>query len=533
VKDLGILPHKSGQPGGRRHCLCRCDCGKEGEVGEVWLRSGRSKSCGCYQKDRIRAVNLSRAEQKWTGHVTSGGVTLLGPSKRKDRKKGRRIWHCTCHCGRSFFAATGDIVTGRVKSCGCLKGKKPRSSLRTYDYLGEQLTRSELARLAGVALATIRHRMTNHGMSAEKAVALGKEKVSAPENRVETFLGKRYGQLTVLSFAGRNVCGHKYFVCQCDCGEMRPWVPLIRLRNGTTVSCGCVRRAKAGANLMRTKVRGARGSAPLPSPKAAPITLPRKPRTRPGVRGVADRRQVHLPRPPAALVFTHRPEPTAGLVRLDERTLIRRYQRGDQAAGVALLEQHASMLKVMVNRVYAHGLDAEDLFQEAKMGFLRAVKKFDMERPVKLNTYARHWTLQAVQRYVQDHAGDIRIPVHRLVRRQMGHLFAARLDAELVQDGDSTLHDVLADRLPLSEEAVVDASWRAAVRRHLDQAALSPRERGIIDKMILAEEPAVLESLGVDYGVSKERIRQIKLGALAKLRAAFTKAGMGMETLAA
>ena len=92
---------------------CRCKCGNERTVQADHLKSGVTQSCGCLQKERVSEANF----EDLTGKVF-GRLTVLERAKNK----GTRIcWHCQCNCGNEVVANGGDLKSGHVQSCGCLR----------------------------------------------------------------------------------------------------------------------------------------------------------------------------------------------------------------------------------------------------------------------------------------------------------------------------------------------------------------------------------------------------------------------------
>lgn len=89
--------------------MCRCDCGVEKVVIGDSLRSGNTQSCGCYQQE---LVNKDITGQRF--------FKLVGVRKTDRKKRSNWIWECRCDCGNPAYVATGELVSGNTKSCGCL-----------------------------------------------------------------------------------------------------------------------------------------------------------------------------------------------------------------------------------------------------------------------------------------------------------------------------------------------------------------------------------------------------------------------------
>ncbi|MCE3203400.1 hypothetical protein [Paenibacillus sonchi] len=110
LKVICELPTKNK----KRQVLCRCDCGVERAFDWSKVRTGQTKSCGCYGREMLKPNDI----KDLTGQVF-GRLTALRPDEGKD-SGGSIIWTCRCKCGREVHVPSRDLISGNTKSCGCL-----------------------------------------------------------------------------------------------------------------------------------------------------------------------------------------------------------------------------------------------------------------------------------------------------------------------------------------------------------------------------------------------------------------------------
>jgi RNA polymerase sigma-32 factor len=249
----------------------------------------------------------------------------------------------------------------------------------------------------------------------------------------------------------------------------------------------------------------------------------------------------------------------------EELDLTRRLHGNDQKAIDALVAAHGRLIISAAFQYRRYGLPLGDLIQEGHVGLMRAAARFDPERGVRFSTYATWWIRSSIQEFILRNWSIV--PTGTSAMRKSLFFNLRRLQAQITSDGtlgpDATaliakrLHasvdavesmairlgardqstnapagegdgewgDILPDTAPTPEDQVAAARDQEA--RNLCLAAalaeLSPREQTIIRRRHLLDDGATLRDLGYEFGISKERVRQIENRALGKLRRAMAR----------
>ena len=250
---------------------------------------------------------------------------------------------------------------------------------------------------------------------------------------------------------------------------------------------------------------------------------------------------------------------------------------GDTEAAHKLVTSHLRLVAKIAMGYRFYGLPVSDLISEGNVGLMRAVKKFEPERGFRLATYAMWWIKAAINEYVLNswslvkvgtvaaqkklffnlrklkaklglyEEGDLPIEAAETIAKRLDvttkevmdmNRRLSRSDASLNQvvaeDGDTERQDLLVDDKPSQESVLMEKQDRVLGASLLREAltTLTERERRIIEERRLMDNPRTLEEIGAEYGISRERVRQIENRAFAKLQKSVVTASRALETAA-
>ena len=247
----------------------------------------------------------------------------------------------------------------------------------------------------------------------------------------------------------------------------------------------------------------------------------------------------------------------------------RRALRGDESARKRMIESNLRLVVKISRRYMNRGLPLLDLIEEGNLGLIHAVKKFDPERGFRFSTYATWWIRQTIERGIMNQTRTIRLPIH-VIKEINTYLRASRqltqeLDREPRPDEIGELLDKPAEEvdrvLSLSDRVAASSGTLAGEgeRNLLDAVAdedyvdpadqlqmrdmhevletwlehLSEKQRAVVERRfgIHGFEKSTLEQVGREIGVTRERVRQIQMDALARLRTMMVGHGVSEDAL--
>jgi RNA polymerase sigma-32 factor len=253
-------------------------------------------------------------------------------------------------------------------------------------------------------------------------------------------------------------------------------------------------------------------------------------------------------------------------------------EHGDSDAAHKLITSHLRLVAKIAMGYRGYGLPIGEVISEGNVGLMQAVKRFEPDKGFRLATYAMWWIRASIQEYILRSWSLVKLGTTAAQKRLFFNLRKAKSQISALEDGDLRPDQVktIATRFGVSEKEVIDmnrrlggdASLNAPIRtdsesgewqdwlvdEHLDQESqlaeseefenrkralgqaldvLNDRERRIFEARRLSENPITLEELAEEFGVSRERVRQIEVRAFEKVQAAVVSRVKAAETPAA